>query len=195
LPVVTTSRWSDDPGVSRGDDYDARWHAMAEAGEAIHGEVDFVMSFEPSTVLDAGCGTGRVAIELAHRGREVVGVDLDPSMLDAARRNGSDLTWIEADLHTVDLGRVFDAVVMAGNVMIFVRPGTERPVVAALASHVAPGGVLIAGFQLADGSYDLARYDADCEAAGLVLAERHATWDREPFVEGGTYAVSVHRNP
>ncbi len=190
---MTTSRWSDDPTVQRGDDYDARWQAMAEAGEAIHGEADFVMAFEPSTVLDAGCGTGRVAIELAGRGCHVVGVDLDPSMLETARRNGPDVSWIQADLHTVDLGRSFDAVVMAGNVMIFVHPGTERSVVATLASHITPGGVLIAGFQLIDGGYDLARYDADCEAAGLLLAERHATWDRQPFTAGGDYAVSVHR--
>ena len=37
-------------------------------------------------VLDAGCGTGRVGIELARRGFEVTGTDIDPAMLAAARR-------------------------------------------------------------------------------------------------------------
>ena len=52
----------------------------------------------------------------------------------------------------------------------------------------------MAGFQL-DRGYTLADYDAHCEAAGLVLAERYATWDRGPFVAGGDYAVSVHGRP
>jgi hypothetical protein len=30
-------------------------------------------------------------------------------------------------------------------------------------------------------------------ASGLVLTDRYATWDRAPFLDGGTYAVSVHR--
>jgi hypothetical protein len=55
---------------------------------------------------------------------------------------------------------------------------------------VAAEGVLVAGFQLGRG-YDLASYDAHCNAAGFVLAERYATWDREPFA-AGDYAVSVH---
>lgn len=38
------------------------------------GEADFVAHLEPTTLLDAGCGTGRVAIELAGRGVEIVGV-------------------------------------------------------------------------------------------------------------------------
>ena len=51
---------------------------------------------------------------------------------------------------------------------------------------------MVAGFQL-DRGYDLTAYDAACEDAGLSLVERYATWDREPFVAGGNYAVSVHR--
>ena len=60
-----------------------------------------------------------------------------------------ELEWIEADLATVDIGRQFDVVVMAGNVMIFVEPSTEAAVVANMARHVAPGGHLIAGFRWA----------------------------------------------
>ena len=67
---------------------------------------------------------------------------------------------------------------MAGNVLLFTEPGTEAVVVARCAAHVAPGGALVAGFQLGGGRYDLERYDRDCRAAGLELAERFATWDR-----------------
>src|SRR3954451_22003786 len=73
-PAVT-SRWGsgDRPNA---DEYDARWRAKAAAGEDPHGEATFVAAFSPSSVLDAGCGTGRVAIELARRGIETCGVDL-----------------------------------------------------------------------------------------------------------------------
>ena len=50
------------------------------------------------SVLDAGCGTGRVAIELARHGVDVVGVDVDASMIGEARRRAPELEWVEADL-------------------------------------------------------------------------------------------------
>jgi SAM-dependent methyltransferase len=115
-------------------------------------------------------------------------------MLARARDKAPDLTWIHADLAEVDLGRTFDVAVMAGNVMIFLAPGTEARVVANLARHVAPGGSLVAGFSLEPGRLDLATYDAHAGGAGLVLAHRWATWDEQPFA-GGNYAVSVHRRP
>jgi 2-polyprenyl-3-methyl-5-hydroxy-6-metoxy-1,4-benzoquinol methylase len=51
----------------------------------MHGEATFVEGLGVRRVLDAGCGTGRVAIELARRGLDVVGLDADPGMLSAAR--------------------------------------------------------------------------------------------------------------
>jgi 2-polyprenyl-3-methyl-5-hydroxy-6-metoxy-1,4-benzoquinol methylase len=150
------------------------------------------MGLTPGSVLDAGCGTGRVAIELARRGVEVVGVDVDASMLEVARQRAPHLEWVQAGLADLDLDRVFDVVVMAGNVPLFTPPGTEPALVRGCAHHVAHEGALVAGFQL-DRSYSLAEYDAHCEAAGLQLAERYAAWDGEQFVEGGGYAVSVHR--
>jgi SAM-dependent methyltransferase len=188
------SRWSAHDGVQRGADYDVRWRELEVAGLSIHGEADLICTFDPETVLDAGCGTGRVAIELARRGIDVVGVDLDPPMLGQARTKAPHLEWVEADLCDIDLGRRFDVVAMPGNVMIFVCPGTEASVVANLARHLRPGGRLVAGFQLGQG-YDLDRYDADCAAAGLELEARSATWEGDPWVPGGDYAVSVHRAP
>jgi SAM-dependent methyltransferase len=186
----------------RGDEYDARWRALAARGENPHGEADFVEDLlrrtgapEAATVLDGGCGTGRVAVELARRGARVVGVDLDPSMLAAARAKSADVAWHLDDLATVTLDERFDGIVLAGNVMIFLAPGSEGAVVGNLAHHLAPGGRLVAGFQLGSGRLSLDRYDELCSAAGLEPAERWATWDREPFRPGGDYAVSVHRRP
>ena len=158
----------------------------------VHGEADFVEAFSPTRVLDAGCGTGRVAIELARRGMEVVGVDREESMIEQARRKAPHLEWHLADIAAVKLpAPAFDAVVMAGNVMIFLDPGTEADAVANLAWHLRDGGLLIAGFQT-DRSLSVDGYDRICSASGLKLAERWSTWDRAPWGGDGDYAVSVH---
>jgi SAM-dependent methyltransferase len=186
-----------------GERYQARFDALAAEGMNIHGEVEFVMGFAPESVLDAGCGTGRVALELARRGVFVVGADRDASMLAVAQARADELaeampqvrlSYVLADLVDLDLGGTFDAVVMAGNVPLFTDPGTEARLVASVALHVKAGGVLIAGFQL-DRGYGLATYDRDCSRAGLELQARYATWDAQPFEAGGGYAVSVHVRP
>ena len=101
----------------------------------------------------------------------------------------------EADLVEVDLRRTFDVVAAPGNVMIFLAPGTEAEVVANLARHVAPRGVLVAGFQLSADRLSIEEYDRHAAAVGFELQDRWSTWDREPFVPGpgAGYAVSVHR--
>ena len=179
--------------VRRGADYDRRFDDLAAAGHDVHGEADLVQSLRPRSVLDAGCGTGRVAIELERRGLDVVGVDLDPAMLAAARAKAPALPWVEADLATLDLGRTFDVAMLAGNVLLFVAPGTEDTVLARVTAHVRVGGLVVAGFSLRPGGLDLGRYDALAAAAGLVLQDRWATWHRDPSGPGGDYAVSVHR--
>ena len=179
----------------RGDAYDERFARLAATGRNVHGEADLVERLGGRSVLDAGCGTGRVAVELAARGFEVVGVDLDPTMLATARRKAPELSWVQADLAGMDLGRTFDVVVAAGNVMIFLSPGTEAATLAALARHLTPGGRLVAGFSLGRRGVGLAAYDDLAGGAGLELAARWSTWDEAPYVEGGDYAVTMHRRP
>lgn len=177
----------------RGDAYDQRFQELALAGADVHGEADFVEWLGPHRVLDAGCGTGRVAAELAQRGMEVVGIDVDATMLATARRRAPELEWRLADLAEADLSEEsFDLAVLAGNVMIFLAPGTEAPVVANLASGLRPGGLLVAGFQIDEGGLSVEGYDTLCRDAGLILHQRYATWDRQPWQPGGPYAVSVH---
>ena len=186
------SRWLDETGGERGSSYDERFRALAASGVHVHGEADFVTSLLPAgSVLDAGCGTGRVAVELACRGREVVGVDSDPSMLAVARQH--DLPWVEADLATLDLGRSFDLVVCAGNVMVFLAPGTEAEVVRRLAAHLAPGGLLVSGWRT-----DLlskASYDGLVAEAGLEPVARLSTWDGDPWRDDADWCVAVDRLP
>ncbi|MFM8530857.1 MAG: class I SAM-dependent DNA methyltransferase [Ilumatobacteraceae bacterium] len=175
---------------------------MLDAGEAAHGEADFIDTLDvdlgasPGAVLDAGCGTGRLAIELARRGRDVVGIDLDPDMVERAQRKAPELEWHVADLATMALARTFPLIVMAGNIMLFCRPEDLVAIVVNLATHLEPGGRLVDGLSTDRQGYPLERYDELCAAAGLTLEARYATWERAPFAGGdgadSEYAVSVH---
>ncbi|WP_431895040.1 class I SAM-dependent methyltransferase [Nonomuraea sp. bgisy101] len=194
------SRWNELTGGTLGETYDSRFAALAAGGTDVHGEARFCAALVPpgSRVLDAGCGTGRVAIWLAEQGYDVVGVDLDASMLAVAEQRAPGLTWIEGDLADLDLAGSFDLVVAAGNVIPLLAEGTEPQTIRNLANALTPAGVLVAGFGLDAGhlpvrpTFTLDDYDAWCAAVGLRLDERFATWDGEPYRNGG-YAVSVHR--
>jgi SAM-dependent methyltransferase len=184
--------------VPRGNAYDRRFEDLAASGMDMHGEAALVASLVPgpASVLDAGCGTGRVAIELHRRGHAVVGVDLDADMLEAARAKAPDLTWVRGDLADpgLELGRrTFDIVVMAGNVLIFVVPGTEGQVVANGARWLRPGGLLVSGYSVRPDGFDPRQHDTLAARSGLVLQDRWSTWDKRPYRPGGHYAVAVHR--
>jgi SAM-dependent methyltransferase len=194
-----TTRWQLSE-ATRGDEYDAQWEPLAASGQNVHGEADLVQSLLTETgghtVLDAGCGTGRVAIELARRGFAVTGVDADPAMLQTARTKSPGLAWAQVDLAEpawpAGVPGHIDLVLLAGNVMIFLGPETEGRVLANLAARLRPDGLLVAGFQLRPDGLTLRSYDRLTGDAGLVPVARWSTWDRDPF-DGGDYAVSVHR--
>lgn len=174
------------------DAYDDRWGRLAAAGVNPHGEADLLSTYRPRTVLDGGCGTGRLGIELARRGVTVLGVDADPDMIAAARLKAPELEWLARDLAELDRPERFDVVALAGNVVPYVVASRRAAAVAACARHLAPGGRLVAGFALQPGWPSLADYDGWCAAAGLVAEDRWATWDRAAY-DGGDYVVSVHR--
>jgi SAM-dependent methyltransferase len=192
-----------------GAEYDAPYAARAAAGQDIHGEANLVthllqehfptkMTTAPHEIriLDAGCGTGRTGIELARRGHQVTGVDLDEVMLQQARAKAPEIAWHLADLATIHLAQHFECIVMAGNVMIYVTPGTEAAVLANLVNHLAPSGLLIAGFESRPPSWSNltpGRYAELAGAAGLTLVERWAGWGREPWTVHSNYALFVHK--
>jgi 2-polyprenyl-3-methyl-5-hydroxy-6-metoxy-1,4-benzoquinol methylase len=178
---------------SRGDWYDSVYERREAAGENVHGEADFIMSWEPGSVLDAGCGTGRVGRELARRGVRVAGVDIDPEMLETARRKAPDVLWIRHDVTLVQLAERFDAVLMAGNVINFVAPDRRQLAVANMASHVRPSGLFIDGHSVKATEAQPADYGEWAAASGLELAGRWSTWQHDPFDASSGFAVSVFR--
>jgi SAM-dependent methyltransferase len=196
---VTQNRWLAETGGTRGPEYAARFDALEASGADVHGEADFVDSLlvPGSRVVDGGCGTGRVGSELARRGHSVVGVDVDESMLTVARERDPATRWLLADLLEVsadDVGAPVDCVVLAGNVLVYLTPGTEPDVVTHVAGWLAPGGLLVVGFA-ADRHVSASEYLSLCAAAGLTEVGTYAGWDRTPRPESGhdEYLVAVHR--
>lgn len=200
------TRWHELTGGSTGDDYAARFERLAASGKDMHGEATFCSGLVApgARLLDAGCGTGRVAMRLAELGHDVVGVDVDDSMLAVAQRKAADLTWVKGDLADLPAQvrerAPYDLVVMAGNVVPLLAPGTLDGAVASLAGLLAPRGLLVAGFGL-DPQHlppgcpvtPLAEYDAATAGAGLGQVERFSTWDGQSFDPSEGYVVSVHR--
>ena len=97
-------------------------------------------------VLDCGCGTGEQALMLAQRGFEVLGMDLAPSAIAAARRKASErgisLEFVVGNaLALVDLGRQFATVIDSGVFHVF-NDADRAQYVAGLTAVVQAGGVL-----------------------------------------------------
>ena len=192
---MAPTRWQIDNSEDESRKYVERFARLQARGVDLHGEarmVDALLAPE-SSVLDAGCGTARLGAELARRGHRVTAVDLDPVFVEAAREH-TDLTVHQADLTELDLGETFDAVVVAGNVMVFMTPGTERSALERMTAHLKPGGVFVAGFAT-DREYTVEKFDADLESVGLLHEHRFSTWDLRPWHENADWAVTVARAP
>ena len=200
------TRWQqiarDTAGADYARRYAERFRALAARGEDVHGEATFVASLlePPARVLDAGCGTGRVAIRLAGLGYAVVGVDLDASMLREARAEAPELDWRVGDLSELETGELFDVVLVAGNTIPLLEPGTLGAAARHLAAQLDEGGLLVCGFGL-----DADHLPGDCPATpledveaafaatGLEAVVRFSTWDRAPYDEKACYVVTVDR--
>ncbi len=190
-----------------GQEYDAPYIERAAAGFDVHGEANLIEKLlhseldpnsvvPPYRVLDAGCGTGRMSIELARRGIAIVGVDLDEVMLSQARAKAPHLDWRQGDLSTIVLEGSFDAIVLAGNVMIFLTPGTEAATLQNLTQYLKPAGLLVAAFELTQRPWSgltLDVYDQLTATVGLAPIARWSTWEQAPWTKSDHYAVSVHK--
>ena len=199
--MVEPSAWmrkvAADPGHSTW--YVERFRAMAAAGHDLAGEARLIdaMVGRGARILDAGCGPGRVGGELARLGHDVVGVDVDPVLIEAAGEDHPGPRWIVGDLAELDLSahgiaEPFDAVVCAGNVMTFLAPSTRGEVLHRLRRHVSGEGRVVVGFGAGRG-YDFSAFLADAGRAGLEPDLLLSSWDLRPWREDSDFLVAVLR--
>ncbi|BBZ45677.1 class I SAM-dependent methyltransferase [Mycobacterium parmense] len=186
-----------DPGHSRW--YVERFRAMARAGDDLAGEARFVDALAPrgAHILDAGCGPGRLGGYLAAAGHRVVGVDVDPALIEAAEHDHPGPRWLVGDLAELDLparGIVepFDVIVSAGNVMTFLAPSTRVQVLGRLRAHLSGDGRAAIGFGAGRG-YAFAEFLDDAAEAGYVPELLLSTWDMRPFTDDSDFLVALLR--
>ncbi|MGE2832357.1 class I SAM-dependent methyltransferase [Mycobacterium sp. SMC-4] len=199
--MVEQSHWmrkvEADPGHSQW--YIERFRAMARDGADLVGEARLVDAMVPrgARILDAGCGPGRVGGYLAAQGHDVVGVDVDPALIEAAEQDHPGPRWLVGDLAELDLPargipEPFDVIVSAGNVMTFLAPSTRVPALTRLGAHLADDGRAVIGFG-AGRDYPFSEFFDDVDAAGLIPDLLLSTWDLRPFADDSDFLVAVLR--
>lgn len=195
-------RWFTDTQDGHSQWFIERFRALEAEGADLLGEARFadMLADRGSRILDAGCGAGRMAAALHEAGHVAYGVDVDPELIAAAESDHPGPTYAVADLSELtpaDLGgEPVDLVMCAGNVMVFLAPGTELQVLERLCAVTRPGGRVVLGFRR-EATYPFEQYDADLadlERRGIARVEqRHSTWHLDPFDADSDFAVTVLR--
>ena len=99
------------------------------------GEIDFYRALameakaRGGAILEVGCGTGRVALQLAQEGVSVVGLDFSPAMLAIARQKSlglSNVRWVEGDMQAFELGELFSLILIPGHSFQFMLTAADQ---------------------------------------------------------------------
>lgn len=135
--------------------YDADVAACEEAGDypfagytELHQQVfDIVHAREGVSVLDLGCGTGKLTARILEAGHPVTAVDFSGQMLQAAAHNAPGATFVQGELAKVpDLlaGQTFDCIIAV--YALHHLPDAEKyALLTALREHLKPEGVIVLG--------------------------------------------------
>ena len=154
-------------------------------------------------VLELACGTGRLTIPIAADGHEVVGLDASPAMLRRARQkaeswtsglrashaeadvpDGLDLTFVEGDMRSFNLGRQFPLVIVSCNSLAHLITNDElKACFSTVLSHLAPGGLLAFDIvnpdvrALARDTLESVRLDLGPNRSSGIAVEEFAVYD------------------
>jgi ubiquinone/menaquinone biosynthesis C-methylase UbiE len=167
-----------------GEDYDRYYVRMAEKLPV------------PSRILDMGCGTGRLAVEIASLGHHVTGVDPAPGMIGVARsRPGHEsVRWVDGDAETFSLEDRFDLIIMTGHAFQILQ--TEDAIRTALANlwlHLAPGGCVAFESRTPEArewdqwTPELSQQSIDVPGVGQVQIHNSIAREEMPFVIYNTH--------
>lgn len=188
------------PEGARLEEYVAEFTTKYDNGDDVAGEARFIdaVAERESAILDGGCGTGRVAAALTQAGHRVLGVDRSPRLIEVAREyfpgvayQVRDLLEVgPADLTAAGLLERVDIVVLAGNVMPCLAPGTERDVLANLLKRLADDGRLVLGFRT-DREYPVVDLERHQRELGLIELHRFSDWQLSPWRDDAPWIVSM----
>lgn len=146
----------------------------------------FTRLVEDGPVGDLGCGTGRITTYLAGQGLDVFGVDLTPGMIEVARKEYPELRFEVGSLFGLDLKDGELAGALAWYSLVH-TPREELPkAFAELFRVLRPGGVLVHGFKVGNGSRELKQaygHDIDLEVYMYDVADVAELLAAAGFVE------------
>lgn len=97
---------------------------------------------EPVTLLHLACGAGSFD-HTFKKHFKVTGVDLSVGMLNVARGINPEIEYLEGDMRSVNLGRLFDAVVIPESIGYMTTKEDLRKTISAATAHLKPGGILL----------------------------------------------------
>jgi SAM-dependent methyltransferase len=156
-----------------------------------------------SSVLELGCGSGRVLVALAAAGLDASGIEIDRGMLEAARdraaREGVRVTLIEADMASFELERRFDRIIVPfTGLCCLLTPERLEACLRSARAHLAPGGLFAFDVYVADDFHDQTRpedYPDDLlEPVAEIIHDGEALrvleksrWDRDRQRVDATY--------
>lgn len=115
------------------------------AVEFIHSQLGLLTG---AALLDLCCGPGRYAIELAHEGFEVVGLDINQRYVATARQVAAGeqiaIEFLTGDMRCIPFVNHFDAVINVGTSFgFFDREAEDQRVIESVARSLKPGGVFL----------------------------------------------------
>jgi ubiquinone/menaquinone biosynthesis C-methylase UbiE len=169
--------------------YDALYHFKdyAQAAQLLEVHVRRA-SPHAASLLDVGCGTGR-HLEHLSRTYQVEGVDLSEPMLQIARMRCPSVTFHQADMTELALGRTFDVVTSLFSAVAYVQTVDRlNRAVTAMARHVNPGGVLIV-----EPWIDVDRYRVGEQVQNVVeQADRRISWSYRHKISGRMSVFDIH---
>jgi SAM-dependent methyltransferase len=143
-------------------------------------------------VLELGCGTARLTLQIARNGIDIVGADLSGSMLDVARAKAAaaevSVTFVQTDMRRFDLPGRFSTVLIPGNSLLHLLTIEElKQCLTGVRRHLEPGGRLV--FDIS--KWDMSRYTRDPGRRYPAFAVNHPQTGEISIEETASYDAAA----
>jgi len=133
-----------------------------------------VRKLDNHSVVDAGCGPGRIAAYLAAAGLDVRGIDLSPAMVAVAQSAYPSIGFAVGSLEALDAGPATLGGIVAWYSLIHTPPERRAAVLQSFARALVPGGLLLLAFQVGDAERHIDRaYGHEVSMDAYLLDPEH----------------------